>query len=174
MAQNSMNHAGEISGNQMEVQGAAMPLSATTTDSLTPVYPLKISPDAEEWLKTLAPGTFEDYHQIELLWNRPTVQFAITLAHDDQFSQALGEMRKKESVGALMGWEIAWVVLIWVFRAWRLSKVETVFLKIWTQLWVSVIFWVGFFVLVPYLAYGQAYVTVMSHLFRAFLKHFLV
>jgi hypothetical protein len=43
----------------------------------------------------------------------------------------------------------------------------------WTQAWVAALFWVLAVFLVPFLVWGGAYGTLLSHLVRAFIKHIL-
>lgn len=128
--------------------------------------------EAEDWLKNLSPGLFENYQQMQSTWNHPVTQFGVTLVRDPAFRGAIGEINQKFQKNALLGYEIGWVLLIWIVRAWRLSKTGTWLTKIWVQAWVSVLFWWGALFMVPWLLWGKSYQMVLATVFRAFIHQF--
>lgn len=158
---------------------SAAPLSSpvvvpTPYDPSSPlIHELHLSKDAEQWLRTLSPGMFDNYQQIQGTWNHPFTQFSITLVRDPQFRQAVTEIHGKNTGNAFYGYELSWIILVWILRAWRLSKSPTWLTRLWTQAWVSVVFWIGALFIVPTILWGEAYRTVLSHLAKAFFKHFL-
>ncbi len=135
-------------------------------------HELKISKDAEEWLKSVSPVLFRNYDQIQKTWNAPTTQFAISLAQDTEFSEALIQVRDTSKGPQLIGYELVLVLLLWIFRAWRLSKVSTLLTRIWTQAWIGLLFWFSAVFIVPGFVFGEAYRTILSHLFKAMIRHF--
>jgi hypothetical protein len=155
----------------------AVPTPTPTTSPYDPaapvVYDLKLSKDAEEWFKTLSPGLFENYKQIEGTWNHPLTQFSITLVRDPEFRSAVSEIYGKHNSATFYGYELSWIILVWILRAWRLSKSPTWLTRLWTQAWISMVFWVGSILVVPILVWGEAYRTVLSHFLKAIFKHFL-
>ncbi len=146
----------------------------TAVDPTSPIYhELKLSKDAEDWFKTISPGLFENYQQIASTWNHPMTQFSVTLVRDPQFRGAISEIYAQSNAKTFYGYEFGWIILIWILRAWRLSKSPTWLTRLWTQAWISVVFWVGAVFVVPSLLWGEAYRTVLSHFLKAVFKHFL-
>lgn len=128
--------------------------------------------EAENWLQMVSPGLFENYKQMEGTWNHPLTQFTVVLVRDPSFRGAVNEISDKFQKNTVIGYEITWVLLIWILRAWRLSKAGTWLTRIWVQLWVAVIFWTGSLVLVPWLLWGKSYQMVMATVFRALIHQF--
>ena len=128
--------------------------------------------EAQEWIKAINPALFENYQQMEHFWNNPAVQFSVVLVKDPEFRGAMGEINQKFQKNTVLGYEIAWVLLIWILRAWRLSKAGTWLTRIWVQLWVSVFFWWGGLFLVPWLLWGKSYQMLLSTVFRALIHQF--
>lgn len=139
----------------------------------TALHDLKLSKDAEEWLKTVSPGLFQNYDQIQTLWNAPATQFAITLMNDGEFRTAAEQIQNSHLSGQLLGYEFVLLLVLWVFRAWRLSKVSTFFTRMWTQAWIAALYWVVALFVVPGFVWGEAYRTVLSHLAKAVFRHFI-
>jgi hypothetical protein len=99
-------------------------------------------------------------------------QFSLTMGQDAEFKAGMGEMFESHAMNRLAGYELLLILLLWIFRAWRLSKVNTWLTRIWTQAWVGFCYWVCALFLVPSLIWGESYRTVMSHLIRSGFKHF--
>jgi hypothetical protein len=137
------------------------------------VHDLKLSKDAEEWLKTISPGLFQNYQQIQTAWNYPLTQFSLTLMGDPQFRSSVAEMYGKHALGTYFGYELCWIVLVWILRAWRVGRAATWLKKLWTQAWIGIVFWIGSIAAIPFLVWGDSYRTAMSHLAKAIFKHFL-
>ena len=152
-------------------QGQTLP----QISSPTPIfYELRIPKEAEEWLKTLSPDTFANYERIQMNWNRPLTQFSITLIRDQDLKGALAEISAQPKTTALLGYEVAWVLYIWIFRAWRLQKASTVLTRIWTQAWIAVLAWIGILGLIPAIVWGDAYRIAVFQVLKAVAKHFFV
>ena len=124
---------------------------------------------AEDWLKSVIPGAFSNGQSLQ---GHPLMQFSITLGKDQQFREAVEDISKNFQKTSVLGYEIAWVLLIWILRAWRLSKAGSWLTRIWVQAWVAVIFWWGSLFLVPWLLWGKSYQTVLATAFRAFIHQF--
>jgi len=133
-----------------------------------PVLPKEV----EGWLKTISPGMFDNYKQMESVWNHPAAQFSVTLVRDPAFRGAISEINQKFQKNMVLGYEITWVILIWTLRAWRLSKAGTWLTRLWVQAWVSMVFWWGTFFLIPWLLWGKAYQTVLATVVRAIIHQF--
>jgi hypothetical protein len=147
------------------------PAVATPSPAFPP-YDFKISKDAQEWLQTLSPGMFDNYKQLEGTWNHPMTQFSITLVRDPQFRTSVSEIYGQHNMTTFYGYEALWIILVWILRAWRLSKSPTWLTRLWTQAWIAVVFWVGSTVVVPGILWGEAYRTVLSRLLKAVFQHF--
>ena len=106
------------------------------------------------------------------IWSMPSTQFSITLVRDPAIKAAFSEIQaQKPSV--IISYELLWILLVWIFRAWRLDKAGTGLLKIWTQAWVGFLALLGTLFLVPFLAWGDPYRILLSHVLKAFFRHFL-
>jgi hypothetical protein len=135
-------------------------------------HELKVSKDAEEWLKSVGPGLFKNYEEIQKLWNHPVTQFSLTLGQDAEFKAGIQKMALEQGGARFLGYEAVLLVILWVFRAWRLGKVNTWLTRIWTQIWVGGLYWLSALLLVPALVWGDSFRTVLVHLVRATLRHF--
>lgn len=122
-----------------------------------------IPKEAQEWLKSQG---------LDQALNHPLSQFSLVLVSDPAFRGAVGEINQKFHKNTVIGYEIAWILLIWVFRAWRLTKAGTWLTRIWTQAWVSVVFWWGVLFLVPWLLWGKSYQMLLSTVIRALIHQF--
>ena len=136
------------------------------------LHELKISKDAEEWLKTISPSTFANYDQIQKTWNSPLTQFTLTLVQDAELKGAVSEIAGSHLYGEFFSYEAALILILWIFRVWRLSKVKNWLRSLWTQAWIGMVYWVFAVFLIPGLVWGSAYRTVLSHLAKAVIRHF--
>lgn len=128
--------------------------------------------EVEGWLSTFAPGMFDNYQQVAGTWNHPLTQFSVVLVRDPVFRGSLSEIHSKFDKNAVFGYELGWVLLIWILRAWRLSKAGTWLTRIWVQAWVASIFWAGFLFFVPWLLWGKSYQMLVATVFRAMIHQF--
>jgi hypothetical protein len=148
-------------------------LAATPVSAVPILHELRISKDAEEWLKTLSPGLFQNYDDLQRTWNAPLTQFTITLVQDSEFKQASQKIYESHLGSQLVSYELVLILILWIIRAWRLSKVSTWLLRIWTQLWIAALYWLLAMFLVPYLVWGDAYRILLKELSKAILRHFI-
>ncbi len=148
----------------------AIKAAQATNVAIDPNVNMKIPPlppEAETWLKAFSPGLFDNYQQIQGTWNHPLTQFTVVLVRDPAFRGSVSEISAKFDKSTVLGYEIGWVLLIWILRAWRLSKSGTWLTRIWVQLWVASIFWTGSLYLVPWLLWGKSYQMLLATVFRA-------
>jgi hypothetical protein len=110
--------------------------------------------------------------QLDSLLKTPVGQVAVVLAKDPAFRQATGEIAQKFDRNAFLGYEFAWIIVIWVVRAWRLSKVNTLLTRLWTQAWVGSLFWWGALALIQMLLWGKSFQMVLATAFRAIIHQF--
>jgi hypothetical protein len=135
-------------------------------------HELKVSKDAEEWLKGLSPHFFKNYEEIQKVWNHPVTQFSLTLGQDSEFKTGMQKMALEHGGARFWTYELILLFLLWVVRAWRLGKVNTWLTRIWTQVWVGSLYWLSALFLVPSLVWGEAFRTVLVQVARASLRHF--
>ncbi len=102
----------------------------------------------------------------------PATQITLTLLKDPAFRGAVSEIDQKFDKTSFYGYEIGWVVLVWILRAWRLSKAATWLTRLWVQAWVAMVFWAGLVLVVPWLLWGKSYQTVLATVFRAVIHQF--
>ena len=93
------------------------------------------------------------------------------ITKDSQVAASLQEMGQQHKLGMFAGYELAWIVLIWVFRAWRLTKAGTLLTRIWTQAWIAVLFWIMALTSVPLLVWGGAYQGFLSQVIKLTIKY---
>lgn len=111
--------------------------------------------------------------ELERLGGELQQQLGLTLSRDDAFLGAIGSITKNPKASEFLAYEGALLLVLWAFRAWRLSKVNTLFRQILTQAWISVAYWVVALFLIPSFIWGEHFRVALSHLFRAVLRHFL-
>lgn len=134
---------------------APLPAPSASPDPLLPEA-------LQGWLKSVSPEA----------WNHPVTQVSLELAQDDVFKHSLADLNSSGGKGLLL-WEIAFLVLFWTVQAWRLSKVSTWLSRLWVQAYMALVFVFGVLVLVPGWVWGKSYFLVLSHGFRALVRHFL-
>ena len=154
-------------------QTPAVSAASETVFNVAHPHELKLSKDAEEWLRSVGPNYFQSYEQIEQLWNAPSTQFAVTCLNDTELQGAVKQIRDSHRMDQFLGYELVLILILWTFRAWRLSKMSTFFTRIWTQAWISAVYWFAAIFLIPCLVWGEAYRTVIAHLAKALFRHFL-
>jgi hypothetical protein len=74
---------------------------------------------------------------------------------------------------AVLGYEFAWLILFWTLLPWRLSKGQGWFGRIWTQVWLGVVYWVGAFWLIPASQWGDPFRNLISFSLKAVFKMLL-
>lgn len=149
------------------VAAAAVAQNPNIKTSLPP-----LPPEAQVWLKNFSPGLFDSYQQIESTWNHPLTQFSVTLVRDPDFRGAMNEIGQKFQKSEVLGYELLWILVIWILRAVRLGKAGTWLTRIWIQAWVSMLFWWGSLFLIPWILWGKAYRMVLATVFRALIHQF--
>ncbi len=110
--------------------------------------------------------------QLAPLMNSPVGKFALTMTKDPDFRQSATEIAQKFNKTTFLGYEFAWIVLIWVFRSWRLTKVNTLLTRLWTQAWVGMVFWWGALTLIPWILWGKSFQTALASLIRGLIHQF--
>jgi hypothetical protein len=110
--------------------------------------------------------------QLAPLMNTPVGKFALTMAKDPDFRQSATEIAQKFNKTTFLGYEFAWIIVIWVFRSWRLTKVNTLLTRLWTQAWVGMVFWWGALTLIPWVLWGKSYQTALASLIRGLIHQF--
>lgn len=145
-------------------------MSATQTASTAVA---SLNQNVKEVISQVSPEMKANFEQLERLWNHPVTRFGVELTKDQAFTGALESIRESHATTQLMAFEGILIGILWAFRAWRLGKVNTLLMRMWTQAWVAALFWVLAVFLVPFLVWGGPYGTLLSHLVRAFIKHIL-
>ena len=94
------------------------------------------------------------------------------LVKDPQVQMAWNEVVQQHKGTLFLGYEIGWILIIWIIKAWRLTKAMTLFSRLWTQAWIGIVFWVVSATVVPILVWDGAYQTLLGQVMKALLKHF--
>jgi hypothetical protein len=106
-------------------------------------------------------------------WSETSLgKMGMVLVKDPAFLKAYESIHQSFKPNILMGYFAGWVLLIWILRAWRLSKSPTWLTRIWTQFWVSVVSWWGILFMIPWVLWGKSYQMFMATLFRAMIHQF--
>lgn len=122
-----------------------------------------IPKEAHEWLRSL---------NLEGISELPATQVSMTLLRDPAFRGAVSEIYQKFDKTSFFGYEMGWILLVWIVRAWRLSKAGTWLTRLWVQAWVAVVFWLGSLLVVPWLLWGKSYQMALATVFRAVIHQF--
>ena len=149
------------------------PIPSSTPVLAVPIlHELRISKDAEEWVRTLSPGIFQSYEDLQKTWNAPATQFTLTLVRDPQLRQVSEQILDSKLGTRLLGYEFGLILLLWIIRAWRLQKSQTWLRRIWTQAWLGAVYSLLAIFLVPFLVWGETYLIFLKQIFLAILRHF--
>jgi hypothetical protein len=135
----------------------------------------KLSPAPTKSGDSFPSGMIDDLlggTQLAPLLNSPVGKFALTMSKDPEFRQAATEIAQKFDRTTFLGYEFAWIVLIWVFRSWRLTKVNTLLTRLWTQAWVGMVFWWGALTLIPWILWGKSFQVALASLIRGLIHQF--
>jgi len=115
------------------------------------------------WLKSM---------KLESMGDSSLGKVGMVLAKDPAFRESYGKIQQSFQLNLTLGYLAGWILLIWILRAWRLSKAGTWLTRIWTQFWVSIVSWWGILVVVPMLLWGKSYQMLMATLLRAMIHQF--
>ncbi len=148
-------------------------MSASPAVTPSPASGPSFTKEAESWLKSLGPDFKNDLEQIQKIWNHPATRVGWTLSQDQEFVSSLNQIRDSHRSNVFYAYELVLILILWTVRAWRLSKAATWLGRMWTQAWIASVFWFMALILVPGLVWGEAFRTVLSHLVRAILRHFI-
>ena len=116
-----------------------------------------------QWLKSM---------NLDSAAQHPIGQVGLTLVKDPAFRQAYSEVQQGFQLNLTLGYLGAWILIIWILRAWRMSKADTWLTRIWTQLWVSILSWRGILFLIPGILWGKSYQMLLATAFRAVIHQF--
>lgn len=95
------------------------------------------------------------------------------------FSQAqeitgwITQMYMAQKGWTILGYEFLWLLLFWTILPWRLSKGSGWFGRLWTQVWLGTVFWVGALWLIPASQWGDPYRSLVSFSLKACFKMLL-
>ncbi len=131
----------------------------------------KINPDQIYML--FGPGLEQNVKRSEGAWYHPISKFTLSLLQDSQFRVAAADLYSKFDRGTFVGFEIAWVIIIWILRTWRLSKAQTWLARIWVSIWVSLLFSTGIILIIPWILWGNPILTVMKSFFKVLMNQIL-
>ena len=67
---------------------------------------------------------------------------------------------------AVLGWEAGWIVVMFIFKAWRLGKAKGLVNTIYTQLWTFALFTFGISFLIPRLVLGEVYAQLVRDMIQ--------
>jgi hypothetical protein len=110
---------------------------------------------------------------VEKVLDLPVIKFGETLIQEHGVVVALERIGESQSGASLIAYEVILILVLWMARAWRLSKVNTLLTQFWTQAWIAGVYWILALAIVPSLVWGESYRTLLSHLVRAVLRRVL-
>ncbi len=119
--------------------------------------------EVEKWFKSVNFNSWSD---------TSIGKMGLILVKDPAFHEAYENIHQAFKPNLLMGYFAGWILVVWILRAWRLSKSPTWLTRIWTQCWVSLVSWCGILVMIPWLLWGKSYQMFMATLFRAMIHQF--
>jgi hypothetical protein len=145
---------------------------ASPTPSATPIadQPSQINPD--QLYQLFGPNLEQAVKRSEGTWYHPISKFTLTVVQDAQFRSAAADIYSNFDRGTLVGFEIAWVVIIWILRVWRLSKAQTWLARLWTTAWVSLLFSTGTILFIPWILWGNSALIALNSCIKALIHQF--
>jgi hypothetical protein len=98
--------------------------------------------------------------------NNPFVQKYMKILTDPVIQKDVDVLAKHPRRMALLEWELGWVVLMFFFKAWRLTKSKGVMSMLFTQFWTFALFVFGILFLIPRLVIGEPYAQFVRDLIQ--------
>ena len=150
-----------------------MPAQESASSTSTPAPAPKLADQVQEFLKAQSPELKKQIDSMNAVMNHPLTKVGSTLVQDQEFTSAVSQMTGSHGGTRFLAYEGVLIVLVWAFRAWRLSKSNTLLPRLLTQAWIGAIYWILAITVVPWLVWGDAFRTALSHLVRVALRQFL-
>lgn len=141
-------------------------------ESPSPAAP-KFTDQVQDFIKEQSPELKKQIDTLNALRSHPVVKVGTELVQDSEFSSALSQMAGGNRAAQFLAYEAILLVAVWIVRAWRLSKSNTLLPRLWTQAWIGAVYWAAALTVVPWLVWGDSFRTVLSHLLRSVLRHVL-
>jgi len=139
----------------------------------TPTPPPVLMNSVQTFLKEQSPELKKQLDTVNALIEHPMTKLGTTLMQDHEFTASVTRIAESHSGTQFAVYEGVLIVALWIFRAWRLTKSNTLLARLWTQAWIGVLFWILALTAVPALVWGEAFRTAFGHLIRVVLRQFL-
>ena len=139
----------------------------------TPTPAPALMNSVQTFLKEQSPELKKQLDTVNALIEHPLTKFGTTLMQDHEFTASVTRIAEGHNGTQFAIYEGVLIVALWIFRAWRLTKSNTLLARLWTQAWIGVLFWVFAITVVPTLVWGEAFRTAFGHLIRVALRQFL-
>lgn len=106
-----------------------------------------------------------EIERIQKLLNNPIVQRYLGLFQDTKFIDHLSSLAEHPNL-KILGWsQLALILLMLFFRAWKLSKVASFGQRLWISFYTFVIFTVTSVGILPGAILGDAYFSVVGRIY---------
>ena len=70
----------------------------------------------------------------------------------------------------ILGYEIGWLLLVWLLLPWRLSKSSSWPGRLWTQVWMGAVYWGVALYFLPASQWGDPYRSLISYSLKSAFK----
>jgi len=124
-------------------------------------------------IKEQSPELKKQLDAVNALMEHPMTKLSATLMQDHEFTASVTRIAESHSGTQFALYEGVLIGALWIFRAWRLTKSNTLLARLWTQAWIGLLFWALAITVVPTLVWGEAFRTAFGHLIRVALRQFL-
>jgi len=145
--------------------------SSTATPSTAPAP--KLADQVQDFIKEQSPELKRQLDSVNALVNHPLSKAGATLVQDQEFTSAVSRISNAHGGTRFLAYEGVLLILVWIFRAWRLSKSNTLLPRLLTQAWIGAVYWILAITVVPWLVWGEAFRTALGHLVKVALRQFL-
>lgn len=140
-----------------------------TLNRLNPFAQVSPNPSGQPDQGTqLSPELAEKLQYAQKLLDNPLTKKYIRVLSDPKVQQDIHVLINNPQRAAFLGWEFAWIIVMFIFKAWRLTKSKRLVSIIFTQFWTLCLFLGGVFYLVPRAVFGDDFVRLAHDLYQIF------
>jgi hypothetical protein len=137
-----------------------------SSESARTARPAQDDPQAQaaEMISELSKVSAEQIQSAKKILDTPTAKKSIRVFSDPMVQQDLKTLISSPARNALVGWQLGWIIFMFFFRTWRLSKSRSFLGSVFTQLWTLILLLSGTVYFVPRIVLGQDFARLVDHI----------
>ena len=140
-----------------------------TLNRINPFAQISPAPSGQPFeTPRLSPELAEKLQYAQKLLDNPVTRKYIRVLSDPKVQQDIHVLINNPERTAFLAWEFAWIIVMFLFKAWRLTKSKRLISIIFTQLWTLCLFLGGVFYLVPRAVFGDDFTRLAHDLIQIF------